>query len=216
MAILASDKGGGKDFEPIPAGMYVARCYQMIHIGTVETVYEGIKKDQNQVIIGWEFPNDTKVFKEEKGPQPLVISKTYTLSLYETSGLRILLESWRGQSFTEDEAKSFDITKVLGAPCLINVKHVKGQGKNSGKTYAQIASVSPLMKGTTCPPAVNPKVEFSVNEFDKDKFASFPEWLQDKIKSSKEYKEMVAASHVEQEPSHDQSERFVSEDDLPF
>jgi len=213
MAIIASDKGGGVNFEPIPAGMYVARCYQMLHIGTVETVYEGVKKDQNQVIITWEFPNDKKVFKEELGEQPMVISKIYTLSLYETSGLRILLESWRGKSFSKEEAESFDITKVLGAPCLINVKHVQGQGKNAGKVYAQIASVSPLMKGTICPPAINPPVEFSVREFDKVKFDSFPDWLKDKIKSSKEYKEMASGNHVEQSATHEQTDDSM---DLPF
>ena len=77
MAITA--KNESKPRELIPAGNYIARCYQMLQIGTVEEEYKGEKKMQEKVRISWELPTELKVFKEENGEQPLVISKEYTL-----------------------------------------------------------------------------------------------------------------------------------------
>jgi hypothetical protein len=47
-----------------------------------------------------------------------VISKEFTLSMHEKSTLRQFLESWRGKAFTEKEALSFDVTALIGKPCL--------------------------------------------------------------------------------------------------
>ena len=87
MAINATNNGTKREL--IPSGNYVARCYQMIEIGTVNEVIQGTQKQLHKVRIGWELPTELKVFKEENGEQPLVISKDYTLSLNEKSNLRI-------------------------------------------------------------------------------------------------------------------------------
>jgi hypothetical protein len=42
-----------------------------------------------------------------------------------------------------------------------------------------------------CPPQVNPTFEFSINEFDQAKFESMPNFLQEKIKGSDEYKALT-------------------------
>jgi len=94
MAINATTNGNTPR-ELIPTGNYIARCYKMIHIGTVEEVILGDKKILNKVRIGWELPTELRVFNEEKGEQPLVIDKEFTLSLYEKSALRGVLKSWR-------------------------------------------------------------------------------------------------------------------------
>ena len=43
MAINATS-GGSTQRELIPAGNYIARCYKMIHIGTIEEIILGEKK----------------------------------------------------------------------------------------------------------------------------------------------------------------------------
>ena len=86
--------------EPIPAGNYIARCYQMIEIGTVKETILGKDRISPKVRIGWELPTELKVFKEENGEQPCVISKEYTLSMAEKANLRIALKSWRGKDFS--------------------------------------------------------------------------------------------------------------------
>ena len=128
--------------EPIPAGNYIARCYQMIEIGTVKETILGKDRISPKVRIGWELPTELKVFKEENGEQPCVISKEYTLSMAEKANLRIALKSWRGKDFTEDEAKSFDITKLLGVPCMINIIHKPS--KDGLKIYEEISGITPL------------------------------------------------------------------------
>ena len=154
MAINATNSGSAPR-EPIPAGNYIARCYQMIQIGNVEEIILGEKKILNKVRIGWELPLELKVFSEERGEQPLVISKEFTLSLHEKSNLRATLKSWRGKDFTEKEAESFDITKLLGVQCMLNIIHKPGT-KDPGKVYEQIAGITPMPKGVTCPAQINP------------------------------------------------------------
>jgi hypothetical protein len=169
----------------IPAGSYVARCFQMIHIGHVVEDYTGEPKEQNKVSITWELPTEHHVFNEEKGEQPCVISQELTLSMHEKSNLRRLLVGWRGKEFTEDEAAKFDITKLIGKPCLISIIH---NTSKKGNTYVKISSISTLPKGFACPEQVNPSFEFTYTPFEEEKFAMLNEWMQKKVSESKEYK----------------------------
>ena len=66
----------------------------------------------------------------------MTISKFYTLSLHEKSNLGQDLVSWRGRPFTETERQGFDITKLIGVTCQLNVMHT-----DSGKE--RISSVMP-------------------------------------------------------------------------
>jgi len=182
------------DFKPVDAGTYVARCYSMVHIGTIEQEYMGEIKEQNKIRISWELPTELKVFKEEKGEQPQSVSKEFTLSMHEKANLRKSLESWRGKGFSEEEAKKFDVTKLLGKPCMLSVIH---KVSKQGKTYAEISSVSTLPKGMTCPDQINPAFEFTFTPYDHEKFLSLPDWLRDKIKLSKEYRMMNEPDHGE-------------------
>jgi len=186
--------------ELIPAGNYVARCYQMVEIGTVKEEFQGKEKILTKVRIGWELPTELKVFKEENGEQPRVISNEYTLSMADKATLRIMLQSWRGKAFTEEEAKAFDITKLLGVPCMLNIIH-KPSKADATKIYEQISNVSPMPKGIECPKAINPVFVLSFDAFDEEKFTSLPDFIKDKIKSSDEYKAMIAP--VEQEKEAD-------------
>jgi hypothetical protein len=187
MAIIAENKSTGSNSQPVDAGTYVARCIQMIYMGTIEDEFQGQKKQLKKVRITWELPTELKVFKAENGEQPQIISKEFTLSMNEKGTLRKFLQSWRGKAFTEAEANAFDITVLIGKPCMLSVIHKLSK---TGNTYAEISSVSTLIKGMTCPKQFNPSLEFNVLKFDEEKFNSFPDFIKDKIKSSKEYKEM--------------------------
>ena len=185
MAIMAGSNSTPREL--IEAGMHVARCYKIIQIGTVTENFKGENKLMQKVRIGWEFPTLLKVFDEAKGPQPLVFDKEYTLSLKDKANLRIMLTSWRGKAFTEDEAKAFDITKLIGAPCLLNLTH-KPSKADVTKIYEEISSVSPLMKGTVCPPQISKSFVLSYDEFNETLFETLPDFIKDKMKGSAEYK----------------------------
>jgi len=210
MAIIANSNGGGKDFQPVEAGTYTARCYSMIHIGTVTEEYNGEKKEANKVRLTFELPTEMKVFKEENGEQPQVIGKDFTLSMHEKAGLRKFLSSWRGKAFTDDEAKAFDITKLLGVACTLGITH---KVSKTGKTYAEISSVSTLMKGMAIADQINPSFEFSVAEFDQAKFDALPHFIRDKVITSREYLAMQGTP----KPEAINAESLAPQDeDMPF
>ncbi len=207
--MINATSNGSTQKELIPAGNYIARCYQMIHIGTVEQEFQGTLGMKDKVRIGWELPTELKVFNPEKGEQPLVISNEYTLSMHEKSSLRAMLKSWRGKDFTEEEAKKFDVTKLIGKPCMINIIHSKS--KDGTKTYANIAGVTAMPKGMEAPPQINPTFVLSYDEWDENKFGSLPEFIRNKMSGSLEFQKMM-------NPTHNEVEEVAQPimDDLPF
>lgn len=132
MPIYAS-AGESKSFTPAPEGTHQAVCVDVIDKGMQNTPFG----QKHKVDVAWQLGE-----KREDGT-PWMVFKRYTLSLNERAWLRKDLESWRGKPFTRDEEHQFDVESVIGANCLISVQH----NTNGDKTYANVTSVMPLMKG---------------------------------------------------------------------
>ncbi len=210
MSIIATDKGTTRQL--IPAGNYVARCYQMIQIGTITETVMGNTVTAPKVRIGWELPEEKRVFDETKGEQPLVISMDFTLSMNPKATLRKTLASWRGKDFTEEEAKAFDVTKLIGVPCLLNIIHKPGVADPT-KMYEKISSIGPLPKSMVCPDQINQTFILSFDQWDIEKFKSLPEFIQEKIKSSAEFQKLLAPDTTHVSETDDLNNPA---DDLPF
>jgi len=201
MPIYATKTAG--EFKRVNPGTYAARCYSMIEIGTIETEYLGEKKKRHEVMLTWELPTEQEVFHEEKGEEPFVVSKTYGLSMHEKSNLRRDLESWRGLGFTEQEATKFDVTKLLGVPCMISIIHKPGRVDPS-KTYVEITSISRMPKGLECPAQINPTRMLSFENWNQELYESLSDFLKEKIASSDEYKMMNSGmSNAQELPAGD-------------
>lgn len=191
--------------ELLEADNYIARCYSMIILGT--TYNEMFGNYQTQVLIQWELP--TCLIEVERDGElkmlPRAQSATYTLSLSEKANLRKVLESWRGKQFTVEELEGFDISKVVGTPCLLNV--IQAENKK-GVMYNKISTVSKLPKGLECPPQVNPSTLFDITDpnADLDDMTKLPEWIQERIRQSEEYKNRTDNDSVV----------YSDEADLPF
>ena len=185
MAILA--KKPEVEFKKVEPGSYVARCFSMIEIGTIETEFKGQKKMVHKVMLTWELPDELEVFNQEKGLEPFAVSKTYTLSMHKDSNLRKDLEGWRGKGFTDKEAEGFDITKLLGVPCMLSIIHEPDKN-DSAKSYVKVASISKLPKGLDCPKQINPDRVLSFDAFNWDIFYGLSQYLKEKIASSEEFK----------------------------
>jgi hypothetical protein len=213
MAIIAKSSGETSQRELIPAGTYLARCYSMVHLGTVKQTYLGEDKWTNLVRITWELPTELKCFNVDKGEQPCVISKEVTLSMNEKSTLRALLTGWRGKAFTEDEAKEFDVAKLLTKPCMISIFH-QASKSNPEKSYERIASISPVMKGMECPAQINPTFEFSVLDYNQAKFDSMPEFMKEMVRGSKEFQQLLQPKPVAQPTQVAQAPVVNAVDDL--
>lgn len=217
MAIFATDSA--KERELIPEGNYVARCFRMLEIGTVTENIQGTDKTMHKVRLEWELPTELRTYGDQ-GEFPCTIGQDYTLSMNEKSNLRKMLQSWRGKAFTPDEAKKFDITCLIGLPCMINIIH-KPSAKDPSKVYENIASIAAMPKGMPAPAQVNPSRIFSFDSPDLEYLETLPDFIKDKVKSSVEYKALTAPKESEPVDVFDykkQPEPIAQPvtDDLPF
>jgi hypothetical protein len=136
MPIIAT-AGDSKTFAPAPAGLHQGVCVDVVDMGVLEVTYAGQTKKQHKVRLVWQLDENMEDGK------PFIVQKRYTLSLHEKAALRKELESWRGKAFTREEEMGFDLERLIGVNCFLNVVHVTKEGK----TYANVASVVPLKKG---------------------------------------------------------------------
>lgn len=192
-------------FELVPAGNHVARVYRILHLGTAPETYMGEEKMMNKIMIGFELLNETKVFKEERGPEPYVISREYTFSMGEKANLRKLIEGMYGVALQDSEADAFDVLSLIGEPCLLNVIHKKSE---KGTTYAQTQGASPIPKGMTVPPAFNKPQVLEYGNWDETYFMSLPDFIKDKYAKTAEFKKMRKGVETESED--------LNPEDVPF
>lgn len=212
MGLIAKDNGGG-DFLRVPAGVHVGRCFRIVDLGTQETEWQGETRLRDQVSIYWELHGefeDGRPLKDEKG-EPLTIRATYTNSLGKKAKLRADLESWRGRPFTDEELKGFELPKLLGAYCLVNVV----EADRGGKTYSNVQSLTPIPRGMPKPPPVLPNLVFSLDEFDEDVFQTFHEKLREKINASMQRRGGSAPQQTESQ-KRGMAAFADMDDDIPF
>ena len=167
----------------------------------------GEPKWLNKVQLTFELPFERKVFKEGDKEKPCVISKEYALSMHEKSNLRKDLEAWRGKKFSDTEAESFDVTKLIGKACQVTIVHNK-------KGYAAITGITGLTKGTTPPVQTNENFELSYEHFDWDKFNALPDFIKNKMAGAKEYK--ILNDQEETHATVTSQTNTTDKDDLPF
>jgi hypothetical protein len=134
MAIVA--KAGG-DFKPAPEGLWPAVCVDVVDKGIVQSQ---MYKPRHMIQLRWVL--DAEPPMEDGRPHMAV--RSFGLSLGEKSNLRPFLEAWRGKKFTEDELDGFDLEKLIGANCQLQIIH----NKANGKTYGNVQAVVPAAKGT--------------------------------------------------------------------
>ncbi len=187
MTLIAKNDGG--DFTPAPAGNHVARCYSVLDLGTQHSdafTWEGSaipESDRPQILMIWELPNET--IEVEGVMQPVVTSHFYNMFFNDKARLRKDLESWRGRQFTQEELQGFDISNVIGKPCMLNITH-----NERGK--AKITSVAAMPKGMEAPAQVNESLLFTLDNYDQATFDRISDGIQNIIKKSPEWQAINA------------------------
>ena len=181
-----------------PRGAHLARLVQIVDLGSQHFT----KGDEasRKLYFGFETCDAKHTFKDEKGPEPFMLQVEF--AFYMTSAnpqkptkLRQFLIQWFGKDFSsEQEAKEFDFSKLLGRVAMLTVAH---KPKTSGGMKAVIADiyaatitangVERAMKSSEAPPAVNPLVCYEIGNGEDENFRKLPPFLQKKIKESDEF-----------------------------
>ena len=213
MSLIASASGGS--FTPVPAGLHLARCYRIIDLGTQTSEYQGQTRSLHKVMLGFEVhgeDSEGKPLRAETGP--MVISKTYTLSLNEKAALRADLVSWRGRDFTITEARRFELKNVLGHWAMISV----ATAERDGKEYSNITSVNSVpqqIKKAGLPDGENELVYWEIETGDLEVMSKFGKGIQDKIRSAPEFK--AREGYTKEDYAQATGGSFKDlDDDIPF
>lgn len=215
MALIVADTGGS-DYKRVPAGVHIGRCCRLVDLGTQEETYEGETKLLPKLSITWELFGED----EEGNPlvqddgKPMLIWQEFTASLGKKAKLRAALESWRGRAFTDEDLKGFDVSKLVGAYCMVNVTEKKA--KSGDKTYMIVSSLTPLPAAlrNAKPAPVWPNVIFDLSNPDERVFAELHEKVQERIKKSLEYS---GKTPEEAAPSKGHADMSIpEEEDVPF
>lgn len=189
--VLSINDQPKRDRAVCPAGLTVGICVHVADLGTHTKEYKGEKKTKRLLHLGFETPNEKHIFSPERGEQPFYIHREFTLTMNEKGTLRPFLESWRGSKFTADQLARFEMQNLLGKPCMLNIVHAQ----SNGNTYANIGSITPLMKGLTAPAAEMKLVNFGLDDgVESEAFKALFPWLQAKILACEELKPANASA----------------------
>lgn len=186
--ITAQDQG--TTFPPHDEGQFAAVCADVIDLGKRVEQYPG---QPTRVV-----PKCALLFLTNSKGETKDIALEVTVSMGDLAKLRQTLESWRGKSYTPEQAKAgVPLHKLVGHPALISVEHKRSA---KGRTYAKLKTISPLPDGL-----VAPKL---------DGYARAEFWAQRK----KGYAEEAARFQqtVVAKSDADLPEQLDDDDDLPF
>lgn len=211
MAFVATKPAS--NYTPPPAGMHIARCYRLIDLGTQPKSFQGKPTGEaRKIMASWELLGEDRM---DDG-KPFTMSKSWFLSMHEKATLRKDLESWRGRPFSLEEESSFDVSKLLGAYCLLNVIQEQGQ---DGNQYTKIGAITPLMKGMPKPEPVNENSVFDLDAPDMAMFEKFSDKMKETIQGSREWRTRSSGGRpatTATSPQRAPSGFEDMDDDIPF
>lgn len=188
---MKAKKSGGEKVVPEP-GTHIALVTQVLDWGTQEDSFGSRRK----VEIVFELPEETHVFNEDKGEQPLVVTRKFALTISKGSALKKAIEGIIGGKLDDDE---YDLEELLGKACQISLDIVEKDGYKN----VEILSYMPLSKSDSKRKfkPTRDLLLLDLDNFDEEVFASLPEWKQTKIADTEEYQEAVAGAKKKAAPA---------------
>ncbi len=163
-------------YQPPPKGSHPARLVAYVFLGTQESEF-GTRK---QVWLEWELP---KV--ETNGGEPSKVGRFCTASMAKKSKLREICENIEGRTFTDAEAKRFNVGTMLGKPCLLAISHKESQNG----VRAKVDAVIQVPDGQQIPDASSELVDYDCEEDGPEIPENLPEFIGDILMRSPEWKE---------------------------
>lgn len=196
---IVTAKESSVQFSPHPEGQYPMVCVDVIDMG--ERVKSFVGKDP---YVAHEVSLVFQSGEVNEAGRVHEVTQDFTLTMGKKGNLRPFLESWRGKSYTEAEAREgVPLHKLVGKPALVSVEHKTSA--NTGRTRAAIRSISPLPKGLPAPTLP----EYSRPSFFLERIAKYQAEVAEFNKSKKVAESTLADVPVGLAEPEDN-------DDLPF
>jgi hypothetical protein len=193
----------------VAEGTYPARLVQIVSLGVQEGEWQGERKVAPKVTLTFELPTETITINGEE--QPRWISKEFNLSLHEKSSLTPIVKA------LDPAGQCKDLSELLGKPCMVQVGST-----NTGN--AKITNIVAPMRGMPVAEIYNPAkmLAFDFDNPDLEMFATFPQFMQEKIKSAINYNgfaDGVQSAKQSAKPvakAKQPVDSFDEDDDIPF
>jgi len=208
-------------FTLAPAGTHVGRIFKFMNLGTSIQLFQGQPKPYPDTLVNFSFELPLELNKftvknpdgtEEEVEKPFAISREFTLSMGNKSNLRKFVEGVIGTKLDDEEAYAFDIEQLVGMACLVTINHKKS--KDGTRTYAEVTSTAPLMKGMEVPAQFNESKILDVKTMSLEEISALPEFLRKKMEVSDEYKARFGGHDLDGEDAPPEDE--INPDDIPF
>ena len=193
MSLNLKNAKKGLDRQLAPVGNHIARCYQVVDLGTQDDPKWG--NASHKLRFAWELCEEMTDFGKGK-KEPFSVSMTVNFFFGKNSNFTKVMEGWKGGPFSDKEMEKFELKTLVGKACMLNVVH-----QTSGDaTYANVASVSPvpLKWQDRVPPMHNKGIYFEVEMGPESReFLLLPDFMQKIIVKCHEWREKGVAPSKE-------------------
>ena len=131
-------------FEVPEPGYCIAYCQDVLNLGRVKSIWKGEERN----------PNKHRLFflteERDSHGNRMGVRRDFTSLLTQNANLTKVVAALVG-NLTAEEKKLFDLDKLIGKPCQLQIINVE----KDGRTYANIETVLPFPTGMK-PPQVDP------------------------------------------------------------
>lgn len=170
----------------IEVGSYPARVVRILDLGLqAGQEFEGrMKPNANKVDFTYElldcFMKDKDGNFDESKPR--WISEDFPLHRPDAD---LAKSTKRAKAIDPTNSCDFDLTKMLGLPCMVTVGH----RVSKGKTYDKVLDVAPMRasQAAAAPALKNKPILFLLDEPNMEVFNKLPPFMQDRIKGNLEF-----------------------------
>lgn len=162
-------KDAGAHYAAHPEGQFAAFCVDVVNLGTNVEQFPG-QEPREVAKVALVFATGER----QEDESLTFITTEMTISANEKANLRKFMESWRGKSYSAEEADAgLPVSKMYGKPALLTIEHVVTR---KGRKFAKISSIVPLPK-TMPAPNGNLLQEYERPKFLTDRKAAYAEAL---------------------------------------
>lgn len=192
------NENSSDSFEPCPAGVYAACLVRLIDKGSRQESYQGGPLTwKRKLLMGFEIVDDETRMADGK---PFMAYREFTFSMHEKGALRPFIAGWRGTAFTDQEAREFDFSRLLGAFGLVNIIH---KARTDGTVRAELQSVSKLPRGMNPDGTTNEPLMFGCDNPDLSVLEKLGRKTREAIEASPEFKKaMGGVNHQAASPAN--------------